>query len=427
MRAPHRYGGWPHWTWLCAFLIATAAAVAQTAPAERTFPYPKEQVEQAVRAVQAYASGRLPILDGFAIPQDDSLERFSNPFFQDVLQVNAIGSHDARVSVTTKITAWYAGEGPAQSGYRVLLSNGRLEADLLERIADALHGKTGGAPDAPSTAKFSGTPGPVEGSGNAALKQPARAAGNLSGPWAGALPSYSGSRDVAGADDKHMRALAEEARTLDDVLHHQSHPDNLAAVKSSRTPVLMHPAENAQVLFLADAEDEFQVLNMTSNWVHVQITGISRGWIRRSQLTLPTESAASNGALNVATERAPSPISEQAAFRQMRQETSVFPGNWEALRGKTVKIIWVQPASGVPSNDDNKLSFAKNVFRGAYLDLSHRQPPPAGVVIIFDSQDGGMAAATFASLQQWNAHHLTDKAFWLRCWFDPADAFKLRD
>jgi hypothetical protein len=105
----------------------------------------------------------------------------------------------------------------------------------------------------------------------------------------------------------------------------------------------------------------------------------------------------------------------------------VFPGNWEPLNGKQVKIIWVQPAGGASSNEETKLLFAKSVFRREYPELTRSEPPLAGVVIVFDSQDGGMAAATFASLQQWSAHHLSDRAFWQRCWFDPADAFKLKD
>jgi hypothetical protein len=414
--------------WFCAVLTLGVGAAAQAGPAERTFPYPKDQVEQALRAVQAYTSGRLPILDGFAVAQDDALDRFSSPFYQDVLQVNAIGSHDARVTVSTKITAWYAGEGPAPSGYRVLPSNGRLEADLLDRIAEALRGKAATA-GAPSAAQSSEIPALPEASGNAAPKQPTRgaAAASLSLPAAGALSARSESGETTDGGNKRMRVLEEQAKTLDDILHHQSHPGNLAAVKNSRTPILMHPAEDAQVLFLADAEDEFQVLNLTPKWVHVQITGISRGWIRRPQLALPSESAATGEPLQAATNTTRLANADRAPFRQMRQETSLFPGNWEPLRGKTVKIIWVQPAGGTHSNDESKLSFAKTAFHGAYLDLSRSQSPPAGVVIIFDSEDGGMAAATYASLQQWNAHHLSDKAFWQRCWFDPADAFKLRD
>jgi hypothetical protein len=38
-----------------------------------------------------------------------------------------------------------------------------------------------------------------------------------------------------------------------------------------------------------------------------------------------------------------------------------------------------------------------------------------------------MAAATFASLQQWRAGHLSEDAFWKQCWVDPAEAFKVKD
>ncbi|HYL17009.1 MAG TPA: hypothetical protein VEV41_28515, partial [Terriglobales bacterium] len=68
-----------------------------------------------------------------------------------------------------------------------------------------------------------------------------------------------------------------------------------------------------------------------------------------------------------------------------------------------------------------------SVFRKAYPELSQATPDVAGVVIVFDSEDGGMAAVTAATLQQWQAGHLTDDAFWKRCWLDPADAFKFKD
>jgi hypothetical protein len=45
------------------------------------------------------------------------------------------------------------------------------------------------------------------------------------------------------------------------------------------------------------------------------------------------------------------------------------------------------------------------------------------VVLIFDSEDGGMAAATLPALQQWKAGTLSDQAFWRRCFFDPPEAF----
>jgi hypothetical protein len=42
-------------------------------------------------------------------------------------------------------------------------------------------------------------------------------------------------------------------------------------------------------------------------------------------------------------------------------------------------------------------------------------------VVIFDSADGGMIAATFATLQQWKAGALSDAALWHQCFFDPPE------
>ncbi|PYX86394.1 MAG: hypothetical protein DMG68_15475, partial [Acidobacteria bacterium] len=69
---------------------------------------------------------------------------------------------------------------------------------------------------------------------------------------------------------------------------------------------------------------------------------------------------------------------------------------------------------------------ARRIFRKEYPEVAKTVPSVAGVVVVFDSQDGGMAAATLATLQQWHAGHLTDDAFWKRCWLDPEDAFKER-
>ena len=90
-----------------------------------------------------------------------------------------------------------------------------------------------------------------------------------------------------------------------------------------------------------------------------------------------------------------------------------------------MKMIWVQPsAAGDNSAQGGRLTYAKSMFKKAFPELSQAASDVAGVVIVFDSQDGGMAAATLSSLQQWQAGHLTDQAFWKRCWLDPADAFK---
>jgi hypothetical protein len=42
-------------------------------------------------------------------------------------------------------------------------------------------------------------------------------------------------------------------------------------------------------------------------------------------------------------------------------------------------------------------------------------------VLIFDSADGGMIAATLSTLQQWKAGRLSDAALWHQCFFDPPE------
>jgi hypothetical protein len=42
-------------------------------------------------------------------------------------------------------------------------------------------------------------------------------------------------------------------------------------------------------------------------------------------------------------------------------------------------------------------------------------------VLIFDTEDGGMVAATLQALEQWKAGTLSDDAFWHQCFFDPPE------
>jgi hypothetical protein len=220
--------------------------------------------------------------------------------------------------------------------------------------------------------------------------------------------------------DRHVQQLAQEEQGLQEVLRSQAHPDNLAAVKTPRTPVLSRPLASASVLFLADAEDEFQVLGIQGDWVHVQISGLSRGWIRASQLDLPgtVPNATLSEALRSESKREP--------FRQTREETSLFPGDWDSLRGKQVRIIWVQPSGAADAQGDahSKMNMAKSLFRKTYPQISQSAGQVDGVVIVLDSADGGMAAATLSLLQRWSEGKMTDEAFWKQCWFDPPGAFE---
>jgi hypothetical protein len=218
--------------------------------------------------------------------------------------------------------------------------------------------------------------------------------------------------------DKRMDDLNKEAKGLEEILRNQAHPNNLVAVKKSGTPVLGNPIEGAKVLFLASAEDEFEILDTNANWVHIRISGISRGWIRRAGVEMP-----SNFASEAKVENTPAQTNTEN-FQVKNEEIASFPGTWEPLRGKTVKILTVQNSAGTAGTGSRaKLEFAKSLFDKEYAELTQAPTTAAGVVLIFDSEDGGMAAATLPTLQQWKAGSLSDQAFWRRCFLDPPETF----
>src|SRR5580700_4162577 len=107
---------------------------------ERAFSQSKAMVEKALREMQPATAGRLPVLDGFA-SSDHPLDHYQRGYYQAKFQVTAAPSGGSTVRVSVQVTAWYADPAGGHSGYQVLASNGRLEADLLDQLADQLAGK----------------------------------------------------------------------------------------------------------------------------------------------------------------------------------------------------------------------------------------------------------------------------------------------
>src|SRR5262249_14374689 len=152
---------------------------------------------------------------------------------------------------------------------------------------------------------------------------------------------------------------------------------NLVAVKKSGTPVLASPIEGASVLFLATAEDEFEILDTNANWVHVRISGLSRGWIRRSSLEMLAGSASSAGPVLASGQTRPE------NFQVKDEQTATFPGTWEPLQGKTVKILTVQEVRNRSSEAGagTRTDFAKSLFEKEYAELTQSSSTAAGVVL----------------------------------------------
>ena len=441
--------------WIVGCCIA-AGVQAQSDGFERRFPQSKATIEKILQDMQAATAGRLPVLDGFAISTsaDHPLERYKRGYYQSKVEVSAAPSGGSIVRVSVQVTAWYADPVASKSGYQLLTSNGRLEADLLDQLGDELaanapHAAPKPAPAAPAIAAAKPPKAPTEATPAIAVAKPPRTpaaaspsstAPTITEPTISApvprLPevrsdslaqglaaqqqagSQSGSKKPESLEKKDGGPLQTEVDSLEEILKNQSHPKNLVAVKKSGTPVVASASLTAKTLFLASAHDEFEMLDFNRDWVHVRISGLSRGWIWRNNLEMP------DGVPNSDTTPSAVPTASEL-FHISREEVALFPGDWKPLLEKNVKIVSVEKNddSGKDSSPQLRLEFVKSILERDYPELAQKPKELAGIVVIFDSADGGMIAATFATLQQWKAGALSDAALWHQCYFDPPETF----
>jgi hypothetical protein len=383
---------------------------------ERAFPQSKDSIEQVVKKLQPAMSGRLPVLDGFVSAGDQPLEHYRRAYYQTAVQVISNPGKGSVVRVSTKITAWYTDPAGAHSGYRLLNSNGRLESDLLDQLSDELTAKTAPVPGASVEATGEATKNSAEPNALPPMRPPSPAPGTtFSAPLNASLPGRDAVSSAKSAPD---RALQEQIRSLEEVLRNQGHPNNLVAVKQAGTAVVASPSLTAKTLFLASAHDEFEMLDFNADWVHVRVSGLSRGWIWRNSVEMP------EGIPDTATRAGVGPkAAAEQLFHVTREETAPFPGDWEPLKGKSVKLLSIEKVSDTASDSGliMRLEFAKSELEKNYNEVAQKSSTLAGIVLIFDSADGGMIAATLPAMQKWKAGILSDSAFWRQCFFDPPE------
>jgi hypothetical protein len=418
---------------------AAQSGSAQAGPYERAYRQSKSAVEKALKELQPSTSGRLPALEGFALPGDHPLNRYQRAYYQATVQVSSAPSGGSLVRVNTKVTAWYADSIPSRSGYQLLTSNGRLESDLLDQLTDLLATSRSATSSSqslpaasakrPSTAEKGienkGTQAPTISAPMPRLPETGRTFSSSADAGLSAQQLADSKNSLKPIDptatDRTATGLQTEAASLEEVLKNQAHPKNLVAIKKSGTPVVATPSLNGKTLFLASAHDEFEMLDFNVDWVHVRISGLSRGWIWRTSLEMP------EGISDIPQAGASATLVAADLFQVTREETAPFPGDWEPLRGKNVKIISVQK---IQENEKGsgaraKLEFAKSLLDKNYAELAAKSQELAGVVLIFDSVDGGMIAATLPTVQQWKAGTLSDAALWHQCYFDPPETFNV--
>jgi hypothetical protein len=421
----------PKFCFVCLLLLALLqfslpfAAGAQSIPYARTFSKSREDVETALKDSQAYVGQKLPIVDGFVAMGQQPLDRFERAFYQFSVEIIPETPQSTVVKITAKITAWYADPDPAKSAYQALPSNGRLELDLLDRLSEKLGGKL--SVRVPRSTLQAPRP-KVDSSGNY-LPQISPAPGGTSNSYGAASTEPTSpapaSNETAALklqrenEQKHMLELKSQLEDLQEIQHNQAHPRNLVIVKKTGSPVLARPAEGSKLLFTAFADDEFEFIDAEGEWFHIQIAGASRGYIRRSQVE------SMDPRWNTSAEPAKAEAASAPIFKVTRDENGPFPGTWAPLKNATVKIFWVQPVDSpaTSTTPDEKRAFTKSLFQRAWNDSKQTQNSNAGVVVVFDTPDGGQISTTMVILQSWMENKTAEPLFWRQCSVDPPELF----
>ena len=400
---------------ICLSVLAGIVALPQVVPYARSYAKPKDQVDQALKDLQAYSGQKLPILDGFVASGTKPLDQYERGFYQFAVELLPGDNGATVVRLTAKITAWHVDRDITKSGYEVLPSNGRLELDLLDRLQEKLTGKP---VDPPATL-------------NTTLQMP-RPKLDLSGVPGVSLPSAAppvtrtpdevatlrSERLVA---ERRVQQLTAERDNLKDIQHNQAHPQNLVVVNKPTT-IFDRPSETSRQLFQAAANDEFEFLDATNGFIHVTISGDSRGYVRQGAVLLPERIAAKLES----GDSGPNLSQKFPGFRIEQESSGTFPGDWSVLKGKNVKIFTVQPVSQKVSDSGPaaRLNYALALFEQALKAANSSSAVPDGVVVIFDAADGGIVAVSLPDIQKYVSGTLKREAFLAQAYLDPPDAFQ---
>jgi hypothetical protein len=347
---------------------------------EREFPFPVAAVQSALQQLGAYRGARLPSLEGFVELEPNAVPNYQHPYYEFKLDLKPLGPQQTVVGVQANVTAWYADSQGNNSGYQKFKSNGRLEADLLDRLNGFLtNNKSLSAVD-------------VERQIEAVRKQQAET-------------------------ERRTAELEKQLQAANASGSVSAKKEYVEAAKA-HVPVLRAPASRASILLRAEPEDEFEVLERRGAWSQVRLEGGRSGWIQNSLIKISVPAGTGGPAAEVTPQSIP-------AFTVIRETVSPFSGDWPRLKDKQALYVWARPEGSVltvPSGE--KLRFAEHIFMERYRQAAHdSRNSVEGIVVIFLDKRGGVAAANLDDIHVWAEGNLTATAFMKRCSLDPPGAF----
>ncbi|MGH9713863.1 MAG: SH3 domain-containing protein [Candidatus Acidiferrales bacterium] len=409
---------------LLAILAGSPARAQQVPPTERLYNHQQMDVEKAIQELHGYETQRLPVLSGFVNAPASSLDHLQNPRFQFHIDLVSQGAAQTVVRVSAKITAWYEDAGVSRSQYTAVPSNGRLEEDFLDRLsvklekgappqhvegAGGLHSPPGASPIsalAPGGSAAAG--GPLGGQPASPNAPPAPSPPNSAEGLAGQIASLRVERETL---EQKERKLNQQISELQSASRSEVYLRNMAVIRATQTPLFEQDQDTSKVLFRADPDDEFQIVETRGDWLRVSLENGAEAWLRASQLRQPGDQS--------------DPDPANLNFTAANEEVKAFGGDWSQLKGKTAFYVFAQPARQIPDAalGKNQLQFAEYTFVEGYRAATHSQQQMDGVVVVFLGPKGGVAAATLADIRRWREGYLTDKVFLERCSLDPPDSF----
>jgi len=209
------------------------------------------------------------------------------------------------------------------------------------------------------------------------------------------------------------KKLQEQISQLETDRNSRKYLSDLAVVKTEHAPLFAEPNELSKLLFRANQEDEFEVTEARSGWVHVRLENAGQGWIKISDLQLPNE-------------RSDIGDSADVAFSEPSEEVAPFTGSWALLKDKPTLFVMAQPKHAIPKDSlgQSQIEFAKHAFLDGYRTAAHSEEKIVGVAVMFLGDKAGVAAATLTDIDRWQKGTLSDKLFLARCSLSPPDAFR---
>jgi Bacterial SH3 domain len=369
-------------------LLLCFVAEAEIAPGgqDRQYDFPIVAVQTALRQMGAYTGSRLPTLDGFITMTKAEMPHYQRPYYEYKIDLEPVASNHTLVHVKANISAWCDDPGGGQASYQAFASNGRLEGDLLDRLAEYL---------AKNKSDLVTEPGVMEHRIAAVREQETEA-----------------QRRIADLQ-KQLEALQAAAAQTD--------PPEYVAVDRTHVVVRQAPQAGAAAVLQAQPDDEFEVLARRGAWVQVKLDDATQGWVEVAQVKL-NQPAAKRATADSVSGGAATPT---IGYTIVRENVSDFSGDWPPLKGKTVLYAWARPlGSSLNVSPTAKLRFVEFLLRDRGREALHdSQNKLDGIVVIFLDESSGVAAASFSDVRQWLDGNLTEAAFLKKCSLDPPSQF----